>query len=135
MTIQIIKVTKKIISTLLLTGILGALCACDSTNNFGYPSKITFANNGGEKIVQGDDSFYNIEIANYNGDGKSTIPIISGNGNDTLTVNYQWLTIKMKWGETKMILTAEPNTTHKKRTLYVRGSITDDFAEIKVEQQ
>lgn len=125
---------KKTIKSLLLLGSFMVLCACDTSNNFGYPSKITFSNDGGEKIVQGDDSFYNIEIANYNGDGKSSSPIMPGNSNDTLVVNYQWLTIKMKWGETKMFLTAEPNTTNKKRTLYVRGNITDDFAEIKVEQ-
>lgn len=124
---------KKIISILL--GIFMFLCACDNTNNFGYPTKITFSNDGGEKIVQGDDSFYNIEIANYNGNGKNTPPMILEEGNDTLMVNYLWLTIKMKWGDTKMFLTAEPNTTHKKRTLYVRGNVTDDFAEIKVDQQ
>lgn len=89
---------KKIIATLLQFGVLVALCACDNTNNFGYPSKITFSNDGGEKIVQGDDSFYDIEIADYNGDGENSNPIISDNGNDTLTVNYQWLTIKIKWG-------------------------------------
>lgn len=121
------------LSFLLLEVILFA-GACDNTNNYGYPGKITFSNEGGYKIVSGDAIPNNIEIANYNGDGKS-LPVNILNPKDSFILKNEWLTVVMSSGEPKMKLIAEPNQSKKKRVLYVMADVADDLVEIKVEQQ
>lgn len=106
------------------------ILACTSNGNFGYPSKITFPKEGGTKIISGTSSIYNIDITNYNGEGKNE----KYHGQDTLILTCQWLTIKRKQYDTKFVIIAEPNTTGKKRTLYIAAFVDDEFAEIKVEQ-
>lgn len=123
---------KKITTTLLLFGSFMALCACDTSDNFGYPSKITMTHEGCERIITGDIAFDNIEIANYNGDGNSKSP--NPDESDSLTVCYDWLTIKAKNYDKKLFLIAQPNKSGKRRKLYVMGSSCNDLIEIKVEQ-
>lgn len=117
-----------------LLGVVLFVCACDNNNNYGYPGKVAFANEGGHKIVSGDAVPNNIEIANYNGDGKS-LPINMLNPKDTFILKNEWLTVVMSSGEPKMKLIAEPNQSKKKRVLYVMADVADDLVEIKVEQQ
>ena len=124
--------TKKIIGTLLQFGVLVALCACDTSDNFGYPSKIAMTHEGCERIVTGEVAFDNIEIANYNGDGSSVSP--NPDKSDSLTISYDWLTIKAKNYDRKLLLIAQPNKSGKRRKLYVMGSSGNDLIEIKVEQ-
>lgn len=126
---------RKILSlSFLLLGVVLFVCSCDNNNNYGYPGKVTFANEGGFKIVSGDAIPNNIEIANYNGDGKS-LPINMLNPKDTFILKNEWLTVVMSSGEPKMKLIAEPNQSKKKRVLYVMADVADDLVEIKVEQQ
>ena len=108
------------------------LVACGPTDNYGYPSKINFGKEGGTKFCSGKLGISMIYINDYNGNGKAEISI---DENDTIIAKYYWLTAKFKrlvGPEIKII--AEPNTTGKKRTLYVSGSIYDDDATIKVTQ-
>ena len=108
------------------------LVACGPTDNYGYPSKINFGKEGGTKFCSGRLGMSNININDYNGNGESEIII---DENDTIIAKYYWLTAKFKrlvGPEIKII--AEPNTTGKKRTLYVSGSIFNDGPTIKVTQ-
>ena len=108
------------------------LVACGPTDNYGYPSKINFGKEGGTKHCSGRIIVSSISINDYNGNGESEIII---DENDTIIAKYYWLTAKFKrlvGPEIKII--AEPNTTGKKRTLYVYSSIYDDDATIKVTQ-
>lgn len=123
---------KKITTTLLLFGSFMIFCACDTSDNFGYPSKITMTHEGCERIITGDIAFDNIEIANYNGDGNSKSP--NPDESDSITVSYDWLTIKAKNYDKKALLIAQPNKSRKRRKLYVMGSSCNDLIEIKVEQ-
>lgn len=123
---------KKAMKSILLLGSFMALCACDTSDNFGYPSKIIMTNEGCERIVTGEVAFDNIEIANYNGDGNSQSP--NPEISDSFTVSYDWLTIKTKNYDKKVVLIAEPNKSGKRRKLYVMGSSCNDLIEIKVEQ-
>ena len=121
---------KRYISIVLLSIPL-LLVSCDKNDNFGNPYKITFEKEGGTKICTGTDSFYSIEVANYNGDGAED----SEESMDSLKVTYNWLTVKCKkLVGAKLEMTAIPNHTGKKRTLYVRGMVDNDCAEIKVIQ-
>lgn len=135
MTIQIIKTEmKQIISCMFFIGAFLAVVGCDTSDNFGYPSKITLPHEGGEKIITGEEVlFYNIEVADYNGDGNS-VSINPDISNDSLVVSYDWLTVKTKIMDSKITLVAQPNKTRKRRKLYVMGSYNNDLIEIKVEQ-
>ena len=108
------------------------LVACGPTDNYGYPSKINFGKEGGTKNCSGRIIVSSISINDYNGNG---IAELTKDENDTIITKYYWLTVKFKrlvGHEIKII--AEPNTTGKKRTLYVYSSIYDDDATIKVTQ-
>lgn len=111
------------------------LSSCWNTDNYGYPSKITFGKEGGSKICSGTSSCYTVEIYNYNGDGESaSIDVVKGE-NDSVIVTYQWLTVTYKPSTGPQLkITAQPNHKGKERKLYVSGMVDDSFAEIKVVQ-
>lgn len=123
---------KKIFGFILLFFISLIIIGCGT--NYGYPSKVTFGNSGGTKTCQGDDACYGFDISDYNGNiyGRSNIDL---EGKDTMIVTYDWLTVKYKRGDCHFKIIALPNTTGKKRTLYVAGWIENSFAHIAVIQQ
>ena len=109
------------------------LVACGPTDNYGYPSKINFGKEGGTKICSGKEGFYDITI-----DGLQWIwrnkSLVRGE-NDTIIATYYWLTVKYKRSfNNDMKIIAEPNTTGKKRTLYVNCMVDNSGATIKVIQ-
>lgn len=109
--------------------------SCGKTGNYGYPSKLDFSNEGGSKEIKGNDYPYSIEIADYDGNGKSVSEYSAG---DSINVTYQWLTIKAKKKESKFTIIAEPKKGGKSRKLYVYADIDPSEpgmpAEIKVVQ-
>ncbi|EGN57929.1 hypothetical protein PRBRB14_16690 [Hallella multisaccharivorax DSM 17128] len=107
------------------------LVACGSTDNYGYPSHITFEKDGGTKVCSGTSGCYQVEIHDYNGDGNTTY---SKGENDTIIATYDWLTVKFRLYTEVLKITALPNTTGKKRTLYLSGMVNDFSADIKVTQ-
>ena len=125
---------KKTLCTLILTLPL-LFTSCGKTGNYGYPSKLDFSNEGGSKEVKGNDYPYSIEIADYEGNGKSVSVYSVG---DSMNVTYQWLTIKAKKGEHKFTLIAQPKQDGGSRTLRVYAGIDptdmDNMATIKVAQ-
>jgi hypothetical protein len=110
---------------------LPLLAACNSTDNYGYPSNITFEKEGGTKVCSGTSGCYLVEIHEYNGDGNATY---SKGENDTIIATYDWLTVKFRQYTEVLSITASPNTTGKKRTLYLSGMVNDFSADIKVTQ-
>ena len=108
------------------------LVACGPTDNYGYPSKINFGKEGGTKICSGKEGFYDITIDDYNGYGETKL---SKGENDTIIATYYWLTVKYKGPcNNEMKIITEPNTTGKKRTLYVNCMVDNSGATIKVIQ-
>lgn len=117
--------------TLLLSYFM--LTSCETFDNYGYPGKVTFDRDGGTKTIDGGNSFYHVEINDYNGNGNAKI---TDGENDTIIATYDWLSVKYRWCRDKhIILEALPNTTGKKRTLYVYGMVDDRSADIKVVQE
>lgn len=117
---------------ILSSSLLLFFVSCGETGNYGYPSKVVFNNSGGDKEVKGTDSPYLIEIRDYDGNGAVSNSL--GTAGDSMIVSYQWLTIKAKKGESKLLLIAAPNQSGKSRTLYVHAPVMDTGAEIKVVQ-
>ena len=108
------------------------LVACGRLDNYGYPSKVSLGREGGTVICSGKEGFYDVTINDYNGYGETKL---SKGENDTIIAKYYWLTAKCKrLAGSEIKIMAEPNTTGKKRTLYVYGSIYNDDATIKVTQ-
>ena len=106
--------------TLLLTALAVftfGLVSCQK-DNFGYEKTVHFTAEGGELSIDGNESVNTLEITDYNGKG------VEGHENyiDEIIAQYEWLTVrKSKITEPKMIFfKAEPNTSGKSRTLYVR---------------
>ena len=108
------------------------LVACGPTDNYGYPSKINFGKEGGTKFCSGRLGMSNININDYNGNGKTKLSKVE---NDTIIATYYWLTVKYKGPcNNEMKIITEPNTTGKKRTLYVYCLVDNNAADIKVTQ-
>lgn len=121
---------RKIYFTSVLLSFL--LVSCGNTNNYGYPSKIAFDKMGGGKICSGTSSCYSIDINDYQGNGNA---ILSQGENDTIIATCDWLSVKFRKSTgAQLKMTALPNTTGKKRTLYVTGWVDNSFADIKVIQ-
>ena len=108
------------------------LVACGPSGNYGYPLKISFGREGGTKICSGNEAFYHVTINDYNGNGETKL---SQGENDTIIATYYWLTVRYKRSfNNEMKIIAEPNTTGKKRTLYVYCMVDNSGATIKVTQ-
>ena len=131
---QLDKQTRGTFLALLLTLPL-LFTSCGKTGNYGYPSKITFSNEGGSKEVKGNDFPRSIEIADFDGVGKYKEVDYAV---DSTIVTYEWLTIKAKNKENKFTIIADPKKSGKSRTLYIRADIDPIEpgmpAEIKVVQ-
>jgi nitrous oxide reductase accessory protein NosL len=107
------------------------LASCETDDNYGYPSKITFQKEGGIIFCSGASGCYSIDIDNYNGDGATSLE----SDRDSIKVTYDWLTVKCKRSTSAQLeMIAAPNPSKKKRTLYVYPMIDDFSAETKVVQ-
>ena len=108
------------------------LVACGPPGNYDYPLKLSFGREGGTKICSGKEGFYDVSINDYNGNGETKL---SKGENDTIIATCYWLTVKYKGPfNNEMKIIAEPNTTGKKRTLYVYCMVDNSGATIKVTQ-
>ncbi|WP_028896563.1 BACON domain-containing protein [Prevotella sp. HUN102] len=111
------------------------LAACAPLDNYGFPRIMKFGKEGGSKVCVGSESFGNISIHDYDGNGPGTI---TQGEYDTVIVTYDWLTVKYRYPQftvTHFKMTAQPNTTGRKRTLYVSVAVDDFSADIKVTQR
>lgn len=110
------------------------LASCIPWDNYGFPGIVKFGKEGGSKVCVGSEGFYHISIHDYDGNGPGTI---TQGEYDTVIVTYDWLTVKYKYPLTvpHFKMTAQPNTTGKKRTLYVSVAVDDFSADIKVTQR
>ena len=112
--------------------LLFLLVACGPSGNYGYPLKLSFGREGGTKICSGKEGFYDVSINDYNGNGETKL---SKGENDTIIETCYWLTVKYKGPfNNEMKIIAEPNTTGKKRTLYIYCMVDNNGADIKVTQ-
>ncbi len=108
------------------------LQSCDK-DNFGYEKKIEFTAEGGTKSVTGADAIYELSIANFDGEEEYDNDELDGN-EMVMSVKFRWLLAVATRHTKTIVLTAEPNTTGKRRTLYVYGDVNNRSARIKVIQ-
>ena len=106
-----------------------ALSSCEE-DRWGWDNKVIFSAAGGTESVDGDDSIYTLSIGNHDGHEIQADDIAG----DVMTVTYDWLTATTKKGDNEITLIAQPNTTGKKRKLYVYGMIHNNVMDITVIQ-
>ena len=107
------------------------LASCSMEDDHGYPKVVEMPAEGGTLRISGESSPYAILIVNKKGDG-----FRSPNEGDTLVASYDWLTVKHKKYDYRIMVTAEPNISGKKRKLLVLTRfVGNTYAEIEVVQK
>lgn len=110
-----------------------SLTSCQTWDNHGFPSTVSFKAEGGRQTFKGDGEwFYGFEIKNSKGD---VLAYECNMDNDSIIISYEWLTIKTKVYSTQAEFIATPNTRKKNRSFVVIGSFGKDNAYIKVKQK
>ena len=111
-----------LIISLLLLNILGS---CIEFDNKGYPQKIVFSYEGGEEQFNGYEPFMDFSIDSH----------LSEVEDGYMMLTHEWLTVKQKLGDTKLILIAQPMTSGKSRELWIRGNFGREVCDIVVKQK
>lgn len=106
----------------MLSMILACLCTyCEPEEDFGFPSKINISGEGETIAIKGSNNLHQvirqIELLDYNGDGNNSGLLTEDK--DYIETTTAWLTVRYIFAEYKLVLTASPNKTNKKRILYL----------------
>ena len=120
---------------LLLPVLLITLSACNLDNS-GYPRRMQFGVNGGTREVRGSRATTNVTICSIGG-GKTLSNMDEnryGEYQDSFIMAYDWLEVKGKVLDGKLIVTVTPNTTGHKRELMIQGSEMDTPFYVTVKQ-
>lgn len=94
---------------------------------------ITFPSEGGTISVGTSIFSYSLEISDYDYSMHSTLFRDEETG--TITVSLEWLTATMKENGSTITLTAKPNESEKRRTLFVHGMHGDLGGSMRVTQK
>ena len=125
------KMMKSILIKTILSSFLLLCVSCFKEVDLGFPQKIIFPKGGGEKIVTGKVSFGYAGIEDYRGNSGD---IIRGEDGITYTV-YDWLSVGYgDFSNEELKVYATPNTTGKRRTLYIEVYSGPEYQVITVKQ-
>ena len=121
----------------ILTILAAVVCLC-GCEKFFTPSSVTMSSSGETIAVQTIISPETLDILKYDGDGVHSPEY--DEETEMFTVTYEWLTASIAkssfngegW---EMTLTAEQNTTGKRRTLYVGGMHGNLASSMRVTQK
>ena len=107
---------------LMLSIFLACLCtSCEPEEDFGVPSKINISGDGESIDIKGSNDLppviRQIELLDYNGDGNNSGLLTEDK--DYIETTTDWLTVRYFLAEYKLVITATPNETNKKRNLYL----------------
>lgn len=89
--------------------------SCSRYENGGFPSKVFFPADGGEMVIFGNDYPHFVEIRTY--DGKSGDDVVFTD--DSIFASNDWLELRAKEHSNVFELKAAPNSSQKKRKLYI----------------
>ena len=124
-----------LIVKILLIALIVLLQSCIPEDNHGFTKKVSFAKDGGELIISGDEA--PIQFSIYEGEHhvNSDHPIKDGEFVDSISAHMQWLTVKQKVLEPKLIIIADSFEDDKDRELKIHLSFGSSWGEIKVKQK
>ena len=111
-----------------------SLCACGPFEevDMGYPTSVTFSEEGGVESISVDDAkaFRHISVIDYKTAGEGMFISNDGYGG---YCEYEWLRAESDYSKSLKVI-AKPNTTGKPRTLWVELYSSYKYHVIKVEQ-
>ncbi len=124
-----------LIVKVLLIALIVLLQSCIPEDNYGFTKKVTFAKDGGELIISGDEA--PIQFSIYKGEDYvySDHPIKDGEFVDSISARMQWLTVKQKVLEPKLIIIVDSFEGDKDRELKIHLDFGNSWGEIKVKQK
>lgn len=105
-----------------------ALNSCEE-DRWGYDNRVVFSAAGGEEDVDGDEVIYTLSIGDGKGSEKSATELAG-----IMSVTYDWLTAMAVNGGDEIRLIAAPNTTGKRRKLYVFSMVRNHTLDVTVVQ-
>ena len=125
-----------LIVKVLLIALIVLLQSCFPEDNHGYTKKVTFAKAGGVIVLNGEESYMTFDIRDdqYNY-VLSNEQIKDGEFVDSISAHMQWLTVKKKVLEPKLIIIADSFEDDKDRELKIHLSFGSSWGEIKVKQK
>ncbi len=100
----------------------------------GYPEKIIFPKEGGQFILTGDQTLFQLYIIDNDSNEYWDAENLNDE-RDTLMVSFDWLTVQMPERSQTLIITAEPLTEKKSRELRIEGYTGPSYTRIKVVQK
>ena len=106
------------------------LASCQK-DNFGFEKTVTISAEGGEMTLRGNAPIQTLSITDYDGNG---VEDSSASSDVVKRVSYFWLSAESAPYTNVITIKAEPNTSGKSRTLYVRGMVRDTHTEIRIIQ-
>ena len=122
---------KKTIMLAAMAILTSGLVSCQK-DNFGFEKTVTISAEGGEMTLRGNAPIHTLSITDYDGNGDEDT---SASSDVVKRVFYLWLSAESAPNTNVITIKAEPNTSGKSRTLYVRGMVRDTHTEIKVIQK
>lgn len=124
-----------LIVKVLFIALIVLLQSCIPEDNHGFTKKVSFAKDGGELIISGVEA--PIQFSIYEGEHyvNSDHPIKDGELVDSISAHMQWLTVKQKVLEPKLIIIADSFEGDKDRELKIHLGFGNSWGEIKVKQK
>ena len=122
---------KRFVLCLVALLVASVMVSCEKEVDLGYPKSVSFAKEGGEKVITGTIAFSGAYIHDYKSgdDGE----LVSREDEIECQV-YKWLTVEYLPHSAELKLIAEPNTSAKSRTLHVELHSGPDYQVVEVQQ-
>ena len=91
-----------------------ALTACGKFTevDLGYPKRVEFSKDGGEKIVRSDNYFYIAEIHDYTSGEQGEVSVLE---DGTHCNTLKWLRVEYQSHTQELKIIAEPNNTQSRK--------------------
>ena len=111
-------------------------CFSITHDQHGYPEKVKFSKDGGEKTVSGNIGLDYFSVYTHNQNRESVGARWNKNDSESeqYSIQFKWLTVIHDRQTHQFTLIAEPNTTNKKRMLTIEYCEGDTFMQIDVIQ-
>lgn len=108
-------------------------CGFFTEIDMGFPKTVTFPKEGGEQTVTSNEIYYlkSFQIIDENLNGSHS----RVDENLNTKASNQWLTVEGNWNSHELKITAEPNTSGKKRKSKIEIYQRYDYCVIEVEQK
>ena len=123
---------KRFVLCLVVLLVASVMVSCEKEVDLGYPKVVSFAKEGGVKVITGTIAFSGAYIHDYKSgdDGE----LVSREDEIECQV-YKWLTVEYLPHSAELKLIAEPNTTANSRILHIELYSGPDYQVVEVRQE